>query len=217
MPVIIMTVYVHPETGELRDSVESRLENRTAIEPPRQDALNIAVRELLEQADYTPLWGRTLEQQAEFTAKIKPLVDAMLASGDLSAITYDGEVDYSIIAEATYVFGLPGAKDVSEEVAASVTIDAIQETFGIPEDTIELYTRTMTFFDITEPEKPLWKFSFTPRSVDDWENGFDNPQYRKSYRVRLDALTGEVIAIEEFATLEAYDWKTLEGALKPYK
>ncbi|MDR1262775.1 MAG: hypothetical protein LBK46_04705 [Oscillospiraceae bacterium] len=143
-PVIIMTVYVHPETGELRDSVESRLAHRNAIEPPRQDALNVAARELIEQADYMPLWGRTLEQQAEFTAKVKPLVDAMLAIGDLSAVTYDGEVDYSIIAEATYVFGLPSSKDISEEVAAS-------------------------------------------------------------------------IAIEEFDAREAYDYRTLEGALKPYK
>ena len=45
-----------------------------------------------------------------------------------------------------------------------------------------------SYFDVTDPEKPLWKFFFTH---------FDGVEQKK-YVVRLDAKTGEIV--------KAFEW-----------
>ena len=223
-PFGMFWVFIHPETGKLLESVESM---RAIWEDAkaRRDAylsypLNAAIHELYDPDNYEPLWDRTLEQKAEYSKKINPLVQAMLDSGDLSAITdSDGQVDYSIIAASTYTYGLPGNSDISQERALDLAYEAVRKTYGLDKEIIKNYDRVLTFFDISNPEKSLWRFvlHYSLKAwARDYDRGFDNPQSRLSYRVELDARTGEVVQIEEFDTRTGGDWTDLESALKGY-
>ncbi len=69
---------------------------------------------------------------------------------------------------------------------------------GLDENTFALYKLVSTFFDITNPEKPLWKFLFLPETWRDFKGGLDNPQYDLRYKVEIDARTGDVAMLEEF-------------------
>lgn len=209
---IQFSIFIHPETGIPLESVQSILARNTLPEQfshPLYDALKT----LSDQADSAPLWDRTLEQKTEYSEMINPMVREILNSGDLSTITFDGQTDNSLIAASTYTYGLPGESDISQEQAFKLAVNAVQETYGLDEDTIGLYKLVSVYFDVTNPEKPLWKYLFRPETWRDFEGGLDSPQYGLRYRVELDARTGDIISAEEFE-FKAKDGTDLEYELK---
>ena len=135
----------------------------------------------------------------------------------MSPITFDGYVDYDIIAASSYAYGLPGDMDIPREQALELAVQAIQETYGLDEGTVTLYQWICTFFDVTNPEKPLWRFLIQPDSLlwadtyakyNDYDQ-FDDPQYNLRYRVEIDARTSGVVSIKEFK-FQTRDWKNFD-------
>jgi len=220
-PFGIFWVFIHPETGELLESMESLLAERAAwaAEDARRNEflshpVYVADSELYRQSD-TVFWNRTLEQKAEYSKKVKPLVQAILDSGDLSVITYDGQVDNDILAATTYTYGLPEERDIPQRRALDIATGAIRDTYGLKDKTLSLYGWICTSFDITNPEKPLWRFLIQPSPGVLSGVDLETSQYNLRYRVELDARTGEITQIEEFE-FAGIDHNDLDFLLKWY-
>lgn len=208
----LFSLFIHPETGELYESVESMLERMRTMRP----ATNIyqAMDAYSEKANLKAFWDWPLELKADYSKEINPMVKSILDSGDLSDLMFDGRVPNSVIAQSTFIYGLPGDKDISQNRAFELAARAIRETYGLDEETLALYKLVSTFFDITNPEKPLWKFLFRPETWTDFEGGLDNPQYHLRYKVEIDARTGDIAKLEEFKFQEL--GQDLEYDLKWY-
>lgn len=85
------------------------------------------------------------------------------------------------------VYGIPDESVLPEADALNMARGVLMERFG---RSAEWTTNAglESYFDVTDPEKPLWKFYFTY---------FDGVE-RKQYVVRLDAKTGEIV--------KAFEW-----------
>ncbi|MCL2867097.1 MAG: hypothetical protein FWF47_04970 [Clostridia bacterium] len=206
-------VFIHPETGELLQSMESLLAERAewANEETRRNAywshpVYVADIKLATQANDV-FWNRTLEQKAEYSQKVKPWIQAILDSGDLSALTYDGQVDNDLLAAATYTYGLPGEQDIPQKQALDLAFKAIRGAYGLDDKTLSQYGWICTSFDITYPDKPLWRFLIQPGPGMLCGVDMDEKQYGLRYKVELDARTGDIIQQEafEFTTLDHTD------------
>jgi len=94
-----------------------------------------------------------------------------------------------------------------------LAVGAIQDAYGLDTAAIGQYKLVSTFFDVTDPEKPLWKFLFRPESWSDFEGGLDDPQYNLRYRAEINARTEAAEKTEAFQFV-AKDRTNLEYDLK---
>lgn len=138
--------------------------------------------------------------KAAYSQEMRPMVQLALSNGELKAYDADGvgPTEKTIIASTTYAYGLPSEGDVTEAQALSMARQKAIEEFG-DKDIASVYT----YYDITAPDTPRWKFVFYPR---DWTDTM--------YRTELDARTGEVLTSEEFERHSLLD--SLEYDLKWY-
>ncbi len=215
------TLIADPDKGSvLPEEQKERYDNKPVFEQFSHPLY--AVREKLRDEavdegglEMFELRNRTLEQKAAYSKEVNPIIQAILDSGDLSPVTFDGYVDYSIVAPSTYTYGLPGDNDIPQEQALELAVKAIRETYGLDESIVALYKWVCTYFDISDPEKPLWRFLIQPETWRDFEGGLDNPQYDLRYRVEIDARTGDIVTAEEFQFV-LIDWKDRENVLRWY-
>ncbi len=208
-------VYVHPETGELRESVESLLKSKRAYEEEankrRNDPLMIKLREFSE-AHGAYMQGISLKAKALWS---KTLAEEVLKR-------YAQEPDFISVKDAafsSFTYGLPDDQALSQDKALELAGKALVDPLGRKEEEIKFYThRKDIYYDVTNPEKPLWKFFFHMPSPYDSDEAFgaevlayygENTRV-PNYKVELDARTGEITAayavdLKDVDTLE--DWK----------
>lgn len=199
-----MELYVHPETGELYESVEEKLARCTSlpVRPTNElyqtiDAYNARAREM----GYFAFREWPLALRAEYSQEITPKMQAILESGDTTKLLNAGKLDLEVIATSTYLYGLPSENVLSQEEAFALATAALEETYHLSPSLFEKYREINVYYDITDADTPLWKFFFNPKSlpVQELENGYDNPLYDLCYRAGIDAYTGEIKFAEEFA------------------
>ena len=209
-------VYIHPETGELRESAESMLASRRAHEEDaarwRSDPFMIKLREFSE-AHGAYMQGVSLEAKALWS---KTLAEEMLKR-------YAQEPDFFGVRDAafsSFTYGLPDDKALTQEKALELAGKALVDPLGRKEEEIKFYThRKDIYYDVTNPEKPLWKFFFHMPNPYDSDEAFgdevlayyDQNIRLSNYKVELDARTGEITAaypvdLKDVDTLE--DWKS---------
>lgn len=116
------------------------------------------------------------------------------------ALRDDGRVPSSVIAQSMFTYGLPGDKDIPQEQAFDSATRALKETYSLDPGIFGLYREISVYFDITVPEKPIWKFIFNPRSLlwSDLEGGWDSPLLDQCYKVEIDARSVDIAKLEEF-------------------
>ena len=85
------------------------------------------------------------------------------------------------------VYGVPDESVLPEADALEIAREVLMESFGRSAEWT-IHSGRESYFDVTDPEKPLWKFFFTH---------FDGVEQKK-YVVRLDAKTGEIV--------KAFEW-----------
>ena len=196
----LCSLFIHPETGELYESVENTLERRFVqfVEPKTPFYLAMDAFSKKANWEFFRLWP--LKLKAEYSKEINPMVKAILDSGDLTGLMYDGRVPSSLIAQSTFTYGLPGDKDIPQEQAFDLATRSLQEVYSLDPVIFELYREICVYFDVTEPEKPLWKFIFNPRSLSwrDLEGGWNSPLMDQCYKVEIYARSGDVAKLEEF-------------------
>lgn len=109
------------------------------------------------------------------------------------------EEDYepiNMLAAAQYRYGLPDKNAISQEAALDIARAAIQQTFDLTEQEMQIYSRVMVFYDITDVEKPLWKFTiyFNPEKIPATPIG----DFRIVHKAIIDAYTGQLISCEQY-------------------
>ncbi len=204
-------VYIHPETGELRESVESMLESKRAYEEEalrrRSDPLMIRMREFGE--------AHGARQQAS-SLEAKAFWSQTLAEDILKRYAQEpGFLNVMDVAFSSFTYGLPDGKALPQEKALDMAGKALISQMGRKEEELHFFLDNPdVFYDITDTDKPLWKFFFhAPRiySNDEAMAYYGETVRVPNYKVELDARTGEIIAVyavdlKDIDTLE--DWKS---------
>lgn len=210
---ITFPLYIHPETGALMRTVEEM--KAPLLHQRPANSLYQAIDAFFE----APNWSfRTwpIELKARYSQEIRPRVQEILKSGDLGDLMNAGQPDIQLIAQSSFIYGLPGEEDISQAEAFALAKAALAERFGIDPAVFEMYSEEIAFFDVTDQQRPLWKFLFNAGALQ-WESlegGLDNPLNDFCYKAELDARTGKVVKLEEF--LFKYPGRDLAYDLKWY-
>lgn len=142
----------------------------------------------------------TIEGKAEYSAELRPQVLAVLESKDLALLT-DHDARYptphgEIIASCLQAYGLPKEEDIQLDDALELARLYVSNQYGLDEQTnMDTYTY-YEYFDVTDADRPLWKFVFFPVS-------FEGLDAVPVYKIKLDAYTGEQVSAER------HEWKQL--------
>ena len=200
-PFSAIELFVHPQTGELLESVDQILEGWADLPRRPDNALYQAIDTYFDRAKTMGAYSFyewPLELRAEYSQDITPRVQAILVSGDLSDLINCGNPDLSVIAQSTYIYGLPDENALTQEDAYALARTALMDVYGLPFELFEKYRMVYVYYDITST--PMWKFFFNPNTLDaqQIENGYDNPVFNTCYKAGIDAQTGEVMFVEQF-------------------
>lgn len=213
-PFSAFWVFVHPETGELLEKIEDQVasyhiyqEKLTAME---NDPLHQEVKVFYEAHESNPRWWN-LETKAEWSRKFAGRIRERIKE---EPETW-GLIDASM---ASFDYGVPDDKAISEEEAFQIALNVLVEQLGRKEEELTFFThRYDVFYDITDHEKPLWKFLFRmPSEYDSDENygkkvlayyGRDGERL-PNLKVELNANTGEVVRAFPFDYADANSIET---------
>lgn len=187
-------VIADPETGI--EQPETRSEN-TNGRPTT--ALFQLIDEYAQRADNSPFRTWSLEQKAEYSRVVAPQVREIVESGDLTPLNNGESPDLSVIASATYTYGLPDTTSLPQETARQLAAGAIMCEYGLSDEIMKCYGDISVYYDVTDEARPLWRFVFLPESFGAFPNGMNDERALLRYRAEIDARSGEVVSTEEFA------------------
>jgi hypothetical protein len=209
-------VYVHPETGELREPVESLLESKRAYEEQANKRQNDPLAK--KMAEFCDVHGAHLQG---ISLDAKALFSQTLAAEVLQRYAMEPDF-FSIIdiAFASFTYGLPDDKALSQNDALELAKKALMDPLGRKEEELRFFLhKPDVFYDITNEDRPLWKFFLHMPSqyASDEAFGTEVLTYYgenvrlPNYKVELDARTGEITAayavdLKNVDTLE--EWKS---------
>lgn len=211
---------IHPETGELRDSLVDRLAQARADEAMREEMMQaelyIQLQAISEEYGYN-MGFMTHEGRAKYSEVLRPLAAARQAE---DPERYAREAGISLMATFRFVYGVPDDTVLPEADALALAQRALVAQMGLDEAEIPFFSRRMqTYFDVTDPARPLWKFFFWMPSPYDPDDDYvqavkdyygEDPERMPNYKVELDARTGEVVRafgidLKDVDTLEAFE------------
>ena len=160
-----------------------------------------------EEQNHDTFRSWPIQVKAAYSREVRPLVQDALENGDL--VAFDASEGNSIenktiIASTTYAYGLPEAGDAQEETALEIATQRITEEFDRNASELRFVN---TYYDITDPDSPLWKFIF-------YTDYSEELQASILYRVELNARTGAIEKTEAFERVSPL--KNLDSALKLY-
>lgn len=185
-------VFVHPETGALMEPAEELAEALRAAQVWEEDPLHLQMSAFDEK--YGVYWqGTCVEAKAEWSRDIAPQIRARAE---------EFTDTYGLLAKVVFDYGVPDDLALLQEEAYALAERTLVEKLGLKEEEIRFYTfRQEAYYDITDPDKPLWKFFFqgasiyhSDKSLADAVRDYYGEEHRVAhYKVELDARTGEVI------------------------
>lgn len=139
----------------------------------------------------------------EMTFSAWPLTAKKYYSENIAPVVLENAVgheeDYEpieMLAAAQYQYGLPDEKAISQEAALEIATTAMQQTFNLTEQEMQVYSLATVFYDITDVEKPLWKFTifFNPERIPAQPVG----STKVVHKAIVDAYTGQLILCEQY-------------------
>ena len=205
-------VFIHPDTGAFVETVDDiiarRSEQRAYLDAVNSNPLIIdieAFREANELKMNPEFWS--MEIFADFSARFH--------ERGLQQLKENPELLSSFLPSVlTHAYGLPDDKAISQADAQAIAERAIVTQIGRKEDEVAFFTHRMTvMYDITDPQKPLWKFYFKMPSMYDSDTAFagkmeayfgKDGERLPNIKVEIDAYTGEVV--RAFTIDFAYDF-----------
>lgn len=186
-----------PSLEEMAASHQALEEQKKASKPP----IIQAYINYVTQENYALFWDWPLEAKAAFSKEIRPMMAEAEQKGELiQYFTEEGRViaGADLRLYTAFAYGLPGPEDIPQEAAIEKAKQALMDESGASRQSLEGAGNVLVYFDVSDPEKPLWKFFFGPN----WE---EDTQPRKAYRAQIDARNGEVVLSE------AINWKDMKG------
>ncbi len=207
LPFNAIDVFVDPDTGELLEPIEEKVKAWDAARARSEHPLYVALR-AFEQSVNEPKAFRTwtLEHKARWSAEMAPQIKQYFAeNGDDNELL----LGYTMKAAMLYTYGLPDDKAIPQERALDIAREALRSAYGLSDEELALlfdlkgaFYEPCLFYDVTDPERPLWKFFLSMPSVYDSDDavvarvkvlyGVDT-EYDRFYKAELDARTGEVL------------------------
>ena len=205
-------VFIDPDTGAFLESVEDiiaqRNEQQAYLDAINSNALMIDIKAFREanQLKAAPItWS--VETFADWSARFH--------ERGLEQLAENPELFCSFLPSVlTHAYGLPDDKAISQAEAQAIAEDAIVTQIGRKTDEVTFFTHEFTvMYDVTDPEKPLWKFYFKMPSMYDSDTDYAKAveaYYGKdgerlpNIKVEIDARTGEVV--RAFPIDFAYDY-----------
>lgn len=151
-----------------------------------------AYMEYVEAENHALFRDWSLEAKAAFSREIRPMMAEAERKGELKQyFTEEGVViaGGDLPLYTAYAYGLPGPEDIPREEALEKAKQALTDACGISRQTLEGAASVSVYFDVTDPDKPLWKFFFGP-------NWGEKTKPRKAYRAQIDARSGEAVLTE---------------------
>lgn len=200
-PFSAIELFVHPQTGELLESVEEILERWADLPKRPNNALYQAIDSYYKRALELGVYSFRewpLELRAEYSQEINPLVHAILDSGDTTELMNCGNLDIEVIAQSSYEYGIPDEQAISQEDAYTLAKSALMKSYTLPADLFEKYNQVHVYYDVTN--SPRWKFFFNPKTLDaqQLDGGYNNPIFNVCFKAEIDAYTGETLHTERF-------------------
>lgn len=101
--------------------------------------------------------------------------------------------DPRLLALTRHTYGLPTENELSEDKAKTLSWEQLESAFGLTANQTVFLRPAGSFFDVTDPDKPVWKivYSAEENSYSAQEAGMNPSLY---YAIRLDARTGEFLS-----------------------
>lgn len=192
---LVYDACIDGKTGEITtdkirgvDTPANLRARREYVPGPALTAFTEALDELREVYDNPPYFFEDwpLEGKAEASRRMNRLAAAVEAAGDSE---YVGAMWMAI---ASFTYGLPGEGDLTQDEARRLADEAILSRYNISADVLALYNSVDVYFDITNPDAPLWKFFYGIRNVE-----LPKEQQPIMYKVEMLSRTGEIIKAEE--------------------
>lgn len=143
-------------------------------------------------------WQWPMDTRAEYSKEIRPQVLAALERKEPNALanpSFSEKPIQEIVDSTTFAYGLPEEKHIQESEAYRIAQRALAERYGFSDADIERYI-VYPSFDVTDPNRHLWKFLFSPKSFEDMETVL-------LYKIELEADTGSI------AATHVIDWDRL--------
>lgn len=150
------------------------------------------------------IWQWTLKERAAWSRVARPIVQAYLKEHpefanyleDLLAHRYAQHTWPNLIALTQYAYGEPEENAIPQDKAfATAREEAIRR--GAKMKHVDDNKNHIVYYDVTNPERPLWKVLVnTQFGADDQEHPY-NPTEPWGYFVVMDAKTGEVLKVIE--------------------
>lgn len=185
-------VIADPDIGEphVQDGAASFAELNRQRTQREKDPVIIALQAFYDKYDFNYSFPQlSLEAKAEFSKNIRPLIlEAIETNNEVYGENYEWlPIDYT-----TYVYGLPGNEHISEEKALSLAKEKIIAECAIDTVVLEKYV-PFTYFDITDQDKPLWKFFFSSKASDyDFFSSLPEGSWDWGYKVEINAVDGTI-------------------------
>jgi len=125
-----------------------------------------------------------LEDKAAVTDMLRPVILENMAENPSYA-------DYTRIFWATHIYGLPDEKAISQEKAIELAKEQLTSSFGLTEEQAATVDNVGLFYEITDPERPLWKITLRVGEQRDTATALGMKLFYR-YRIVIDAYTGAV-------------------------
>lgn len=145
------------------------------------------------ESDYRAFLYCSTESRAAFSSTYKPLVDQFLEQHPEVEAYYRSEDDLNTVYITTrHMYGIPDSSSIDESQAIDSAIAAWMASGaeGVWPEMLSDERSICTLYDVTDPDKPVWKVS-----LDYYYEVEPDPHANKDgYFVILDAKTGEILA-----------------------
>ncbi len=125
-----------------------------------------------------------LEDKKAVTDMLRPVILENMAENPNYA-------DYTRIFWATHFYGMPDEKAIPQEKAIELAKEQLTSSFGLTKEQAATVDSVGLFYEITDPEHPLWKIMLRVGEQRDAATALGMKLFYR-YRVVIDAYTGSV-------------------------
>lgn len=125
-----------------------------------------------------------LEDKKAVTDMLRPVILGNMAENPNYA-------DYTRIFWATHFYGMPDEKAITQEKAIDLAKEQLTSAFGLSQEQAATVDGVGLFYEITDPEHPLWKITLRVGEQRDTAVELGMKLFYR-YRVVIDAYTGVV-------------------------
>lgn len=205
IPFAAYDLFVHPETGELLETVEDTLARRAEQKALHQHPLRLAIKAFDEETgEDKSFLNWSIENKAKWTKDMAPQIKAFMADNpDKVDMMFNWEEQ----ASTAYLYGLPDGQALPQDKALALGKEALQKEYNLSDQEMALLRAGKpdpmagAAYDITDPTRHVWKFLLTlPTQYDSDAQAaaqvkalYGNQQHNRIFKVEMDARTGEVL------------------------